>query len=47
MSERHGNVIVADGEARASDILALVDLVKAQVRESQGVTLEEEIERWA
>lgn len=39
----HGNIIINTGAATASDIKALVELVKKEVREKKGFELEEEI----
>lgn len=41
--ERHANFIVAKDGATASDVKALVEFVKAEVRDRFGVDLEEEI----
>jgi len=46
VSERHGNIMVAGEGARPSDIVALIDIIKARVREYSGIELEEEITRW-
>ena len=43
ISEKHGNFIVNTGDARASDILALIDLVQKKVREQTGICLETEV----
>jgi len=43
VSEKHANVIVNTGEAKATDILALMGLVKEKVLEVSGVRLEPEI----
>ena len=43
VSDRHANVIAADPDATASDVLALVDLVRSRVRAATGVDLEPEI----
>ncbi len=43
VSEKHGNFIVNCGEARASDVLALCDLIERAVLETYGITLEKEI----
>jgi UDP-N-acetylmuramate dehydrogenase len=42
-SEQHSNFILNLGDARASDITALIDLAKARVREQFGVELETEV----
>jgi UDP-N-acetylmuramate dehydrogenase len=42
-SERHGNVIVNEGDARASDVMALMTLARGRVRERFGVELEPEL----
>ncbi len=43
VSEKHGNFIVNLGNARAGDVLALIDRVRERVREKSGVTLETEV----
>ncbi|MBQ9727294.1 MAG: FAD-binding protein [Kiritimatiellae bacterium] len=43
VSDRHANVIAADADATASDVLALVDLVRDRVRAASGVELVPEI----
>ncbi|MCL5411630.1 MAG: UDP-N-acetylmuramate dehydrogenase [Patescibacteria group bacterium] len=43
ISEQHANFIVNTGNATASDIKALIDLVKERVKENSGVDLQEEI----
>lgn len=42
-SEKHPNIIINNGEARAEDILNLIKLAKERVFERFGVKLEEEI----
>jgi UDP-N-acetylmuramate dehydrogenase len=43
ISEKHGNFIVNLGQARASDIIALIDMVKKKVKEERGIILEKEV----
>lgn len=43
VSESHANVIVNDGDALASDVLALIRLIQDRVREHYGVELKTEI----
>jgi UDP-N-acetylmuramate dehydrogenase len=43
ISAKHGNFIVNLGAARASEVLALVELARIRVRETAGVELELEI----
>lgn len=43
VSEKHANFIVTSGNASASDVLALMDIVKQTVLEVHGVRLEPEI----
>ena len=43
VSDRHANVIAADPDATASDVLALVDLVRERVRAVSGVDLVPEL----
>lgn len=44
ISDRHANVIVNTGHARAADVLALMRLMRDAVREKFGVTLFPEVE---
>jgi UDP-N-acetylmuramate dehydrogenase len=46
VSERHANFIVNDEGARASDVLAVVDLVRDKARREAGVDLELEVKVW-
>lgn len=43
ISTKHPNFIVNTGNAKASDVLFLVTLIKEKIKEKYGVTLEEEI----
>src|SRR3989344_3974854 len=43
ISEKHGNFIINDGNATASDVKTLIDLMKKTVKEKFGVILEEEV----
>ena len=43
VSPKHANFIINGGQARATDVLALVDRVRARVREHAGVWLEPEV----
>ena len=43
MSEKHAGFIVNTGGATARDVLALVERIRARVREEYGVELELEI----
>jgi UDP-N-acetylmuramate dehydrogenase len=43
VSTKHANFIVADPDATASDVLALIRLVQERVRRSAGVELEPEV----
>jgi UDP-N-acetylmuramate dehydrogenase len=43
VSEKHANVIVNTGKAKAADVLELMELVKGKVLEMSGVRLEPEI----
>ncbi|MGF1605120.1 MAG: UDP-N-acetylmuramate dehydrogenase [Rhodothalassiaceae bacterium] len=45
VSEKHCNFLIADPEARAADIEALGEEVRARVRQSSGIDLEWEIRR--
>lgn len=44
ISEKHGNFIVNTGEARAEDIIALIDMVRKRALETKGIKLETEVE---
>jgi hypothetical protein len=46
VSERHANFIVNSGGARAADVLALVEEVRAEVRARSGQDLVLEVEVW-
>jgi UDP-N-acetylmuramate dehydrogenase len=46
VSHRHANFIVADRDAKASDVLGLMDMIKQRVLDRWGMTLQEEIEVW-
>lgn len=46
VSPRHANFIVNDGGATARDVLELVEVVRAAVKERSGVELELEIKVW-
>jgi len=43
VSEKHANIIVNTGKAKAADVLELMDIVKEKVLEVSGVRLEPEI----
>jgi len=44
VSSEHGNFIVNEGEARASDVLALIEIIRARARAMRGVELHPEVE---
>ena len=46
VSERHGNFIVAEKGASASDVIAVMDHVRKVVREERGIELEREMVVW-
>jgi UDP-N-acetylmuramate dehydrogenase len=46
ISTRHANFIVNQGQARAGDVLYLMNLIRAQVRQQFGVLLEPEVRLW-
>ncbi|MCJ7543338.1 MAG: UDP-N-acetylmuramate dehydrogenase [Phycisphaerae bacterium] len=46
VSEKHGNFILADKGAKASDVLKLINLVREEVYKKSEVYLELEIEVW-
>jgi UDP-N-acetylmuramate dehydrogenase len=43
ISEQHGNFMVNLGQARATDVLALIDQVIMRVRQERGIVLETEV----
>ncbi len=43
VSSKHANFIINQGRARAADVLGLVDVVRARVRERHGIELELEV----
>lgn len=43
ISEKHANFIINEGNATASDVKSLIDLMKSCVKEKFGVELEEEV----
>lgn len=43
VSERHGNFIVNEGDATARDIIALIETIRARVKEKYALDLSEEI----
>jgi UDP-N-acetylmuramate dehydrogenase len=43
ISEKHGNFIVNLGNAKASDIIGLIEMVKNKVKEIRGIILETEV----
>jgi UDP-N-acetylmuramate dehydrogenase len=46
VSDRHANFIIAEPECTSQDVLRLIELVRAQVRDRMGVDLELELEVW-
>ena len=44
ISEVHGNFIVNDQHATASDVLALIEYVKSSARAQRGIELETEVQ---
>ena len=44
ISKKHSNYIVNLGNAKASDIVALIDVVKRKVKQKYGVALEVEVQ---
>lgn len=44
ISELHANFIVNTGEAKASDVLALIEKARSSVKEAYGIELETEVE---
>ena len=43
ISEKHAGFIVNRGGAKASDVLALIDCVRGEIRRLQGIEIEPEI----
>jgi UDP-N-acetylenolpyruvoylglucosamine reductase len=46
VSNRHANFIVNQGEARAKDVLFLMNLIRTRVRKQFGIFLEPEVRLW-
>jgi len=46
VSEKHAGFIINRGNARASEVLKLIDFIKGKVKEYYGVELETEVEIW-
>lgn len=46
VSHKHANYFVHDGDGATADFVALVDAVRARVRDESGVELELEVKRW-
>jgi UDP-N-acetylmuramate dehydrogenase len=46
VSPLHANFIVNEGRATAGDVLALIDVVRSEVKSRHGVTLELEVRLW-
>jgi UDP-N-acetylenolpyruvoylglucosamine reductase len=44
VSRIHGNFIVNDGNATASEVLELIDDIKSVARKKRGIELETEVE---
>jgi UDP-N-acetylenolpyruvoylglucosamine reductase len=44
VSQEHGNFIINDGEARAKDVLELIEMIRQRVRAERGLELETEVE---
>ena len=43
ISEKHGNFIVNLGDARAKDVIALIEMIKTKVANERGIRLQEEV----
>ena len=46
VSEKHGNIIINNRQAHSDHVLKLIDIVRKQVKEKQGVDLSLEIKIW-
>ena len=46
VSERHANFVVNESNARAADVLEILELVREQVAREAGVELELEVRVW-
>ena len=44
VSELHGNFIINDGHATATDVITLIELVRERVREKKGINLQTEVQ---
>ena len=47
VSTVHGNFIINEGGARASDVLELIAEIKETLRQRLGVDIQEEVEIWS
>lgn len=43
VSEKHGNFIVNEGNAKAKDVLILISMIKERVKQASGIQLETEV----
>jgi len=43
VSPEHGNFIVNRGQAKAADVLALIEQIKTKAKDERGVELETEV----
>ena len=46
VSDRHANFIVAEPDCTSQDVLRLIDLVRSQVHDRLGISLELQLEIW-
>ncbi|HEX3797525.1 MAG TPA: UDP-N-acetylmuramate dehydrogenase [Verrucomicrobiae bacterium] len=44
VSQEHGNFIINDGQARAKDVLELIEVIRQRVRAERGIELHTEVE---
>ena len=44
VSEVHGNFIVNEGNARARDVLDLIERIRGRARQERGIELETEVQ---
>jgi UDP-N-acetylmuramate dehydrogenase len=43
ISQKHANFIINEGNATASDVMALINMIKDKVKQTSGVQLEAEV----
>ena len=44
VSKEHGNFIVNTGKAKSSDVLELIDQIRAKAKDERNITMETEVQ---